>query len=321
MSLFRKLTFASVAATFLLISIGGLVRATKSGLGCGTDWPHCAGRVVPALATRAEVIEFSHRAVAGVVVILLATMAVVAWRDGRDRGLRRATAGAFALVMWQALLGAIVVKLELQAISVVLHLGTALALFAVLTFIAVRAHVLERGLPEQPDTSIARRARIAAAGVLVLLLVGSYLSGAGAERNAGFPDWPLIEGRLLPDLGVQMHALHFLHRGLAVIVAAILAWATIPVIRRRARSPVAGALALAAVAAFTAEVLVGAANVWTQSAQGLNSAFITLHLALGAAIWASVAGLVAVTTPALRAGAETSAAGHARLTLSEQHGG
>ena len=81
MQFFRKLAIVSTGATILLIAIGGLVRATKSGLGCGTDWPHCAGKLVPALETRAEIIEFSHRAAASVVVVLLGLLAVTAYPE------------------------------------------------------------------------------------------------------------------------------------------------------------------------------------------------------------------------------------------------
>jgi cytochrome c oxidase assembly protein subunit 15 len=283
---FKKIVAASTIATFLLITIGGLVRATKSGLGCGTDWPNCSGRLLPELADRAMVIEYSHRLVAGIVVLLLAALAIQAFRTGQSRPVRYASIGAFALVMFQAILGMIVVVLELQAVSVVLHLATALSLLAVLLFIWLE--VDEHG--EAHDPRMARRASVSAVAVLVLLLVGSYVSG----RDAGyvFRDWPLFDGRLIPTLAVETEALHFLHRILAAITGVVLAFTLGPSMRRKAR-PRAALFARVALVAFILEIGIGAANVFTRG----NEVLVTLHLALGALIWSNVVAVALVTRP------------------------
>jgi heme a synthase len=289
--LFKPLAVASTAATFLLVAIGGLVRATKSGLGCGTDWPHCSGTLLPALEQRAQIIEFSHRAVAGVVVILLALLALLAFRHYRnDRRILWSSFGAFGLVMFQALLGALVVKLHLEASSVVLHLGTAMSLLALLIYLDAGLVV---GTDTPTDRSLSRRATVAAGSVLILLLVGSYVSGQGA--GLAFPDWPLMDGTVLPNLAVETKAIHFLHRALAAVVGVIVFFAAFSAIRRKAEMPAAARLAHIGLGLFLVEVLIGAVNVWTQ----LNEAAVTAHLAVGAGIWASFVGLAVVTHPGL----------------------
>ena len=300
MTLLRRLSSASLAATLILVAIGGLVRATKSGLGCGTDWPDCLGRLTPALHDRAMVIEFSHRAAAGIVGFLLGAMVVVAIAKHRDRPrILWTTIAAFGLVVFQALLGALVVKLELHADTVVLHLAAAMSLVALLVYLRV-ALVEPNDLPDETDRTVARRAMVAAMAVLALLLVGSYLSGIGEDARAGFPDWPLIEGKVIPDLAVQITALHWFHRLLAAAVAVIVFVVGAGIARQKERLPLAARYARIAMVLYAVELLIGAANVWTQSNQALNSASITAHLALGGLIWASLIAVASVTHPAVR---------------------
>jgi cytochrome c oxidase assembly protein subunit 15 len=313
MTAFRKLSIFSTVTTFLLVGIGGLVRATKSGLGCGTDWPHCSGKLLPSLETRATVIEFSHRLTASVVVLLLATMAVLAWRNRREAPkLVKPSIAALVLVMSQAVLGAIVVKLELEAISVVLHLGTALSLLALLIYITAAAGVRDDRPSQLRDSGTSRAAAGVAGAVFLLLLLGSYVSG----REAGFvfPDWPLMNGSLIPEFQVEEQAIHFLHRGLAAIVGFIVLAFVIQMTRRKREFPLAARLAHVGAGLFAVEVMIGALNVWTE----LNSIVVTFHLLIGALVWGSLVGVAVITSPALdRARARSEALGTS-TTVAEQ---
>jgi heme A synthase len=143
------------------------------------------------------------------------------------------------------------------------------------------------------DRSISRASLGAALSVFVLLLVGSYLSGTGG--TGGFRDWPLMGGNVVPDLAVEAQAIHFFHRALAAIVGVIVFVVCFKVMRRKVQLPIAARFAHIGLGLFAIEVLIGAANIWTE----LNSGIVTAHLALGAATWSALVGMAAVTSPSL----------------------
>src|ERR1051325_8330365 len=82
---FRRLADLTALVTFLLIIVGGIVRVSDSGLGCGPGgsglhgWPFCKGNVVPGVDLN-SVVEYTHRALAGAVSIMILTLVVWAWR-------------------------------------------------------------------------------------------------------------------------------------------------------------------------------------------------------------------------------------------------
>ncbi|MEX2253409.1 MAG: COX15/CtaA family protein, partial [Thermoleophilaceae bacterium] len=138
---FRRLAGATVIATFALVVVGGIVRVSDSGLGCGpagsglNGWPLCKGDVVPGLDLNA-VVEYTHRALAGIVGIMMIVLAVMAWRRFREqRGIVRASVAGVVLVIAQGLLGAATVEGNLEESLVATHLGLAMVLLALLLYV------------------------------------------------------------------------------------------------------------------------------------------------------------------------------------------
>lgn len=272
-----RLAALSAFAAFLLIVLGGWVRITGSGMGCGPDWPLCNGRLIP-LMDLETFIEWSHRLLAAVVGLLVAGLAAHAWWPGRGPGWRgRRTLSALALVLLvvQVLLGAVTVWLELPPASVILHLGTAMALLAVLLVGA--AGELSGPRTAGGDGPAVTAWGLAAGGFVVVLLGALVANLDAAPACQGFP---LCNGELIPPGDFLVH-LHWGHRlaayGLALATLALPAW----VARRRPEDPAARRAAWAVLLLAVAQVGVGAAMVLQTLPEGLRA----LHVALGAALF------------------------------------
>ncbi len=291
MTRFRRLAIATTAATLLLVAVGGLVRATGSGLGC-PGWPTCFGRWVPPLEYHA-IIEYSHRLIASIVVVLIAVQAVFAWRRFRDvRGIFLPSLAAVVLVLVQAALGGIVVEGGLEATLVTLHFTTAMALLGVVVTITANAFCLvqppAKWSVSGSDPSFARLAAWTAAATFALLIVGAYVRAEGA--GLAFRDWPLMDGRLVPALdGVATPM--FVHRVLAALVMLLVVWLAVRARTMTNRSTDLVVLSTTAVLLYVAQILVGAANVWTE----LSAAAVTAHVVLSALIWGTLVALAIVS--------------------------
>ncbi|HEX6330236.1 MAG TPA: heme o synthase [Actinomycetota bacterium] len=283
MTRFQKLAITTTASTLLLVAVGGLVRATASGLGC-PGWPTCYGRWIPPLEYHA-VIEYAHRLLASIVVVLVALQAVMAWRRLRHQpAIVGPAVAAVGVVLVQAGLGGVVVEGGLEATVVALHFATAMALVAVVTVVAANTFRFEphRGGDEPPagaDPALARLALGTAAAVGALLVVGAYVRAEGA--GLAFRDWPLMDGRLVPTLGGAA-TLMFVHRVLAALALVLVLWLAIRARTSPVRSPALVVLTTIALVLFAGQILVGAANVWSE----LSAAAVTAHVAFSGAIWA-----------------------------------
>ena len=286
MTRFQRLAAATVAAAFLLVVIGVGVRATDSGLAC-PHWPGCfEGQFLPSLGSDYHVwIEWLHRAVAALIGLLIVAMAALAVLDHRDRpSIVWPSLAAVLLVGFQAWLGARTVQLGNTGESVTAHLAAAMALVGLLVYLLVRASYPARlaGGGSQRFTLLAS---FAAAAVFGVLLFGTNVTA----RDAGlvFPDWPLMNGTLVPiapegraDLA-GLYGAHALHRYVAAIVLVILAAMASVAWRRRSEQLRLARLAIGVLAVYLVQVIVGALQIATLLAPWTQ----TLHVALGALVW------------------------------------
>jgi protoheme IX farnesyltransferase len=298
-SRFRSLALVTAITTIVLFAIGGLVRGTGSGLGCST-WPACEpGHLFPS-GTIHSLIEFSHRAMAFLVTVLTALTGAAAIKVVRERPrLLWPAVLAFPLVLAQAGVGAVVVATELDPWWVTVHFVAALLLIADVTYVASAVfgdgglrNGVAAGTGARP---FSRLALLLAAVVGALLLVGTYVRASDAQLV--FTDWPLMDGKLVPTLGGAATAM-FLHRALAAVAMLLVLWTAIRARTDPGRRDLLVRLSSTALVLFLAQILVGAANVWTR----LQPWAVVAHVALSVLIWATV---VALATASRLNGAST----------------
>jgi protoheme IX farnesyltransferase len=303
---FQKLTLGTAAATVTLFAVGGLVRGTGSGLGCST-WPQCHdASALPALGDAEALIESSHRGLAGLVGILLAAQLIAVLRSPRRRStpaLLWPTLIAAPLLLLQAGLGALVVFFELDLSLVAAHFLTGTSLVTAVTVAAANAVMLddpERAIDDRADPGFTRAAGLAALATVALLLVGTFVRASNS--GLAFGDWPLMDGRLFPTPFDGPGAAMFAHRLTALLAGASVLWVLVRARNAPARSGFRVTLSTWIAALFAAQIIVGAAQVWTR----LEAWAVTAHVALSAMIWALLVALWAASrrVDLLRAGTE-----------------
>jgi heme A synthase len=297
----RRLVAATGIATFALIILGGVVRVSDSGLGCGPagsgfhGWPFCNGDVVPGVDLN-SIVEYAHRVLAIVVGFMILSLFVLAWR--RHRQLLPVTGALLALVIAQGALGGATVEENLEEAYVAAHLGLAMLLLGLLLYLwrAVTDARTETGGPRLRGLAI-----VATGFVLCTIVAGGYMAGTqnygradyqigdGAHHACG-KEFPSCNGGFMPFGESRLVDIHLTHRFFMYIASALVIALVVVSLRRRVAVRYAWALA----GLLALQILVGALNVWLDEYELL----ILLHLALGTLLWSVSLGMTLQLAPA-----------------------
>ncbi len=95
---------AGLSLSIASILAGAFVRATGSGDGCGATWPTCKGKIIPSLLDTSELIEFSHRSVSGVLLVVTLIIFVKTRKLQKDSLVRTVTNYLTFFVIFEDLL-------------------------------------------------------------------------------------------------------------------------------------------------------------------------------------------------------------------------
>ena len=292
---FRRLVTATIVATFVLTLIGGIVRVSDSGLGCGPagsgthGWPLCEGGVIPA-ASAESAIEYSHRIAAGIVSVLMLMVAWRAWRSLREyRWIVGLSVAAGVLVLAQAGLGGLTVEEGLHEYLVAAHLGLAMIFLGTL-FTLRRLASAPEPAPARGSSLLRGLSAVTALLVLATIVAGGLVAGTEGEGTPTEPvlgahmacgeQFPACLDSFMPFGLDRLVDIQLVHRLFMYLTA--LAVIALVVVAIRQRAPSRSFVAVGGLVA--AQILLGAANVWL----GKHAGLILAHLSLGTAIWATI---------------------------------
>lgn len=299
---FQKLAIATTATTYLLILVGGLVRAVGAGLGC-PDWPKCFGSWVP--PTRADQLppgfdpalfnaaltwtEYLNRLL-GVTVgfLIFATLVAAFKKHGRTGRVLWPTLAAFLLVGFQGWLGGRVVAHGLAPWIVTTHLVVALVIVSLLLYATVSAFFPEAApSPRAEGRMIGRAAYAFMALTLVQVALGTQVR---SRIDAGASTVP--RGGLLATVG----SMDMLHRNVALLVLAGAVALWVAVRRRHREQPWLTGAASAGALLAVIQVAIGAVLAYLALPRAAQVAHLTVaSLLLGSEM---VMALLACRLPA-----------------------
>ena len=273
---FRLLSAGAAVSLYVIVITGALVRLTGSGLGC-ESWPGCQeGAFFPA-EDHHGFIEFGNR-VFGAIPVALTFLAWLASRATASRRIQRLAVATFLVTLVQAPIGLLVIATDLEPSAVIVHFLLALLALAGAILVALAVWAPRPAGPPVP-AELRRAGLVLVVACLGLVVTGTFATAAGP--HSGDPD----VGRLwVLDDAMWVHVRAAGLFGLALLF--VLGY----LVAHRARSPLLLRVGLVVAALAVAQAAVGELQWQTELPWGV----VLVHVALAAALWASVVVLVAL---------------------------
>jgi len=252
-----------VAYNVLVILWGAVVRATKSGAGCGNHWPLCNGQVVPLSPRVDTIIEFIHRGMTGGAGFALLALVIWTFRATIKGQAARTMAIAYTFFLFtESILGALLVKLGYvtgnqsmgRAVMLSIHFTNTLVMMGALTLTAV---MLGTGQRLSDLRLKGERSAWVVAGLIATLVVG--VSGSMAALGDTLFPASSLRASLEQDLASGaplLLRLRGVHPVSALIAGAFALW-----IVAQARRSGESLLAKAVVGLLVAQIVLGVLDV------------------------------------------------------------
>lgn len=287
----RFAIYAWVVLIYLILVIlwGAYVRATGSGAGCGSHWPLCNGVVIPRSPEFATFVEFTHRLMSGISLILILIMFYWALRlFPRTHLVRNGATFSLIFVFTEALVGAGLVLFEWVAGDTSSGRVIAMALHLVNTFLLLASISLTAWWASQGVNNFTETHKmivfVFGLGLLGVLILG--ISGAvNALGDTLFPALSLADG-FTQDFSPTAHfllRLRLLHPVLAMLTGfyLILVGGLVSLFYEE---PIIKRISIILIAFIILQLVIGLVNLVLLAPIGMQ----IVHLLLADLVWISL---------------------------------
>ena len=287
MTLLRRLAGVSLLAALGHVIFGGFVRISGSGMGCGDHWPKCYGYWFPPFDRPDLVIEVMHRYFAATLSTVVAVFLLLSFLRrtttgvAGKRGVLRAAALAFAIVITAATLGAVTVNYRNEWWATLAHKAVAMSLLATLSVAWIRAG----GMPSLTAVSdrlvsdrTIRGSTIAAVLALITVMMGGMVA-KWTGASVACVGFPLCNAG---SLGGAAQHIQLTHRVLAYATALHVVLMTMLIMRRREHRTITMLAGISA-CVVVLQIVFGALMVLN----GFPIVVRSLHQATGVLLWLS----------------------------------
>ncbi|MGE0727743.1 MAG: heme A synthase [Acidimicrobiia bacterium] len=294
---YRRIAWFALASQVGIVVTGAAVRLTKSGLGC-TDWPGCSEeRFVPEWGFH-HWVEFGNR----LLIIILAVAAIAAVVGARRRrpyrpGLQSLGWILLGGIFAQAIIGAVLVKLELDPRLTVLHFVASIVLIVVAVLLVHRSaadgaltgrSLIGLAATDRPPSwpaPVKAAVAVVAAAVTVVVGTGTVVTGSGPHGGDARAD----------RFGFELSSVTRIHSIAMWVFLASLLVLTLLVVRR----PQRGGPGTSAVVALRSDVYallaltaVQAVVGYLQYGLGVPAGLVAIHVTGSAVLWSAAVALV-----------------------------
>ena len=267
----------TACATFVLIIAGALVTSNDAGLSI-PDWPTSFGSfTVPPLRGGIRY-EWSHRAIAGSIIVLTVSIAVWTWWVERRRWMKWLGLAALGTVLAQAILGGLTVLLLQPPWVSSAHAAVGQTFFCIAVVIALFTG--RRWIEEIPRVELDTRkpSLITLTWLSIFVLYLQLIVGA-MFRHHGMSWWP--------------HVVH------APVVALVLTWTSIRALSLYSKIEAIRRPAVVMIALLIAQLCLGFLAFLTRIAWGHDAVQPQLPMVISTVVHVAVGALLLATAVVL----------------------